>query len=238
MEVNLPKLKDVLLAQVNKNEVISNNLANLDNVGFKKEQTFFELVDSKTGPDLKLNVKTDFNQGILDQTNNPMDLALSGKGFFVISTENGEAYTRDGHFKLDEEGFIVTSSGDYLKGQNDRILLISENGLMPREIEVAKNGDIFVNGDLQDRIYVTDFVDPNVLKKAGDNLFIAEGNIEKYEPENIEIKQGFLEKSNVNPVEEMMGLIEVQRQFESTQRMIRTLDDTFKSAVNNVGRYR
>ncbi len=238
MEVNLPKLKDMLIAQVSKNDVISNNLANIDNVGFKREQTFFELISKKTGPDLKLSVKTDFNQGVLNQTDNALDLAISGKGFFVVDTENGEAYTRDGHFKLNDEGFLVTSSGGYIKGQNDRIMLTSENGLTLKNIEVSKTGDIFVDGNRQDKLYITDFTDSSVLKKMGDNLFIADGEIEKYVPENVELKQGFLEKSNVNPVEEMMGLIEVQRQFESTQRMIRTLDDTFKSAVNRVGRYR
>ncbi len=238
MEVNLPKLKDVLLAQVTKNDVISNNLANIDNVGFKREQTFFELVSEKTGADLKLSVKTDFNQGVLNQTDNALDLALSGKGFFVVETENGEAYTRDGHFKLDEEGFLVTSSGNYVKGQNERILLASENGLTPQNIEGKKEGERVVGGNIKEKLYMTGFTDSKEKKKIGDNLFMADSNAEKYDPHNVDVKQGFLEKSNVNPVEEMMGLIEVQRQFESTQRMIRTLDDTFKSAVNNVGRYR
>lgn len=238
MEINLPKLKDVLLAQVNKTDVLSNNLANIDNVGFKREQTFFELVSDKTGKDLKLNVKTDFNQGVLDETNNTLDMALAGKGFFVVETQNGEAFTRDGHFKLDEEGFLITSSGDYVKGQNGSIVLTAEDSLVPQQIEISKEGDIFVDGNLQDKLLITDFTNTSNLKKIGDNLFIANIDAERIEPENFEVKQGFLEKSNVNPVEEMMGLIEVQRQFESTQKIIRTLDDTFRSAVNQVGRYR
>lgn len=238
MEINLPKLKDVLLAQVNKTDVLSNNLANIDNVGFKREQTFFELVSDKTGKDLKLSVKTDFNQGILNETNNTLDLALAGKGFFVVDTQNGEAFTRDGHFKLDAEGFLVTSSGDYVKGQNGSIMLTAEDGLIPQQIEISREGDIFIDGILQDKLLVTDFTDTSILKKMGDNLFLSNVDAEKIEPENVEVKQGFLEKSNVNPVEEMMGLIEVQRQFESTQKIIRSLDDTFRSAVNQVGRYR
>lgn len=238
MEINLPKLKDVLLAQVNKNEVISNNLANIDNVGFKREQTFFEMVSEKSGADLQLNVKTDFNQGILQETNNALDLALSGRGFFVIETPNGDTFTRDGHFKLDEDGFLKTTSGDFVKGQNGSISLNSESGITPKEVVVSKQGEIFVDGVLQDKFEIIDFANTSVLKKIGDNLFIAENETEQYLPENFEVRQGFLEKSNVNPVEEMMGLIEVQRQFESTQKIIKAMDDTFKSAVTQVGRYR
>jgi flagellar basal-body rod protein FlgG len=76
------------------------------------------------------------------------------------------------------------------------------------------------------------------MKKAGGNLFVVDENMIEFEAMNSEIKQGFLEKSNVNAVEEMMGLIEVQRQFESTQKMVRALDDTFRSAVNQLGNYR
>ena len=95
-----------------------------------------------------------------------------------------------------------------------------------------------MDGVFQDKLAIKDFEDTSVLKKIGDNLFVATAEVESFEPLNTTIKQGFLEKSNVNPVEEMMGLIEVQRQFESTQKIIRALDDTFRSAVNQVGRYR
>ena len=76
------------------------------------------------------------------------------------------------------------------------------------------------------------------MEKIGNNLFIASDNAIKTDVTDMKVQQGFLEKSNVNPVQEMMGLIEIQRQFESTQKMIRSLDDVFRSAVNQVGQYR
>lgn len=237
MDINLPKLKNAMIAQTTKNDIISNNLANIDNVGFKREQAFFEMVSEKMQADTKLRVETDFSQGRLEETNNGLDLAISGRGFFAVQTEDGVAYTRDGHFKLDEYGTMRTSGGHMVLGQNGAIVLTADE-LVPKNIVISKTGEIFVNDELQDRIYVADFENTTDMKKAGGNLFVADENMVEFEAMNSEIKQGFLEKSNVNPVEEMMGLIEVQRQFESTQKMVRALDDTFRSAVNQLGEYK
>jgi len=237
MDINLPGLKNVLIAQATKNDIISNNLANIDNVGFKKQQAFFELLQDKETTDTKLVVKTNFHQGRLDETNNILDMAISGRGFFAVETENEVAFTRDGHFKLDEQGILRTSDGHFVLGQNGAIF-INSDGLKPSDIEVTKDGEIFVDGEMQDRFYITDFADHSGLKKIGGNLFVANNDMEEVEAMNAEVKQGFLEKSNVNPVEEMMGLIEVQRQFESTQKMIQSLDETFKAAVTRIGDYR
>ncbi len=237
METNLLILKNALVAQTTKNDIISNNLANIDNVGFKKEQAFFEMISNKMKSDTKLNVKTNFQQGRLDETNNSLDLAISGRGFFVVETEADVAYTRDGHFKLDEDGVLKTSGGNAVLGDNGAIVLISD-GLTPKEIVISKEGEIFVDGDLRDKIYIADFENMENMKKIGGNLFSAGEDMREIDTMNAEIKQGFLEKSNVNPVEEMMGLIEVQRQFESTQKMIKSLDATIKIAVNRIGDYR
>jgi len=237
MDINLSGLKNALIAQSTKNDIISNNLANIDNVGFKRDQAFFELLNDKTkSTDTKLQVETDFRQGRLDETNNALDMAISGRGFFAVETENEVAFTRDGHFKLDEEGMLRTSDGNLVLGQSGGIVLQSD-GLTPKDIVVSKGGEIFVEGELLDRFYIADFEDHSGLKKIGGNLFTANENMMEIETMNTEIKQGFLEKSNVNPVEEMMGLIEVQRQFESTQKMIQSLDQTLKSATR-IGDYR
>jgi flagellar basal-body rod protein FlgG len=237
MEINLPKLKQALIGQNERNSIISNNLANLNTIGFKRDVLFSEALNDEIENEIKLIQETDFGQGQLKETNNDLDLAISGNGFFTVETQNGLGYTRDGHFKMDAEGVLRSSSGDPVLGINGWIALIRD-GLPAKEVIFAENGEVFVDGEYYDQLLISDFESYETLQKSGHNLFNAGENTLVYEVEEARIKQGFLEESNVNPAQEMIDLIEVQRQFESVQKMVRTLDDTFRLAVNQVGRFR
>ncbi|HQV30982.1 MAG TPA: flagellar hook-basal body protein [Calditrichia bacterium] len=237
MDITLPKLRNLLNGQNIRNESISNNLANLDNAGFKRDVVFFELVDEDGDRALEMQTRqyTDFSQGMLSKTENPLDLALAGRGFFTVETENGEMLTRDGQFKLDEDGVLRTSAGHPVIGEQGWIILTDE-GLTPAEVSVTRAGEIFVDGDLRATLRIQDVEDLQALNKLGDNLMQVEDANALFEVEEVDVQQGFLEDANVNPINEMMGLIEVQRQFESTQKMIQTLDDIFRQAASSVGR--
>lgn len=237
MEINLSKLKQAMIGQVDKNNVISNNLANINTTGFKKDVLFFETLADEMSDKDGAKHTVDLAQGHLKNTSNPLDLAISGKGFFTVETENGFGYTRDGHFKMDADGVLRSSAGNPVLGENGWIALMYD-GMNPKEITVTREGEIFVNGEFFDRLKLTDFESISELKKTGNNLFIAKDEAFPLEVENPEVCQGFLEDSNVSPVQEMIELIEVQRQFESIQRMVRSMDEVFKSAVNQVGQYR
>jgi len=231
----LTNLKHALVSQANRNEVVANNLANINTNGFKKDVMFFDFLDKKAQEKPEGQQSIDFSQGTLKQTNNDLDFALSGRGFFVIETEEGSGYTRQGHFKLDKDGTLIDSANRPVMGENGPITVIGEN-FKPNTISAAQNGEIFADDQLVGRLRIVDFENIDDLKKAGGNLFTADETLELdiYEPT---IHQGFLEESNVNPADEMIQLIEVQRQFEGIQKMVRSLDEVFRMAASRVGKY-
>jgi len=236
MRINLPNLKQALVGQLDKNNVIANNLANINTVGFKKDRVFFDTLDKEMKNRNGVRQTVDFSQGHLKETANPLDIALSGPGFFTVETEDGEAYTRQGHLKIDAEGILRTADGRAVVGESGPIVIIGKT-LKPQKITFTQNGEVYADDEYIDRLRIVRFENPADVEKMGGNLFRAKNDAEPIELEEPELHQGFLEESNVNPAEEMIQLIDVQRQFESIQRMVRALDDTFSKAANQVGRY-
>ncbi len=235
MKLNMTSMKQAMLGQLQQNDVIANNLANLNTRGFKRDLVFFEML-KPNDTNSKARIATDFEQGALTETNNPLDLALSGPGFFAVQTEEGVAFTRDGHFKLDADGVLRTQQGYAVLGEGGEIVLIDQD-LKPEQITITRNGEIYLGDMFIDRLAIKDFEDYSQLQKRGENMFVVDDSVQPLDLEEPEVHQGFLEEANINPAEEMIQLIEVQRQFESIQRMVRTLDETFHKAAAEVGKY-
>lgn len=242
MDLKLTELKNAMIAQTYKNDVVANNLANVNTVGYKRDMMFYQILDTNMESKLQMKTETDFSQGPLKQTNNPLDFAISGAGFFTIEMDGKIAYTRDGHFTVDQEGILKTTSGRPVLGQGGWIN-ISRDGLKIGEISVSARGDIYTDSQLVDSylidtLRITDFDTYSNLKKVGENLFIAEEGVNPNELDEPTIIQGKLEGSNVSPVTEMIKLIELQRSFESSQRAIRTIDTALGRAVREISRFR
>ncbi|MCI6499435.1 flagellar basal-body rod protein FlgF [Lachnospiraceae bacterium HCP1S3_C3] len=245
-----------MLNQQKKMDTLSNNLANADTTGYKKEgvtaKTFETqlaikvkdgsnaYIDQQIGK-LNLGVKigenyTDYSQGSYRYTGNTYDLALGGDGFFNISFMNkaGEQsvkYTRDGNFTIDNEGALRTQDGDYVLGESGEIY-IPTNAV---DVSINKLGEIYADGEYIDTIKITDFEDYNYLKKYGENMYDAvEGATEK-EP-TATIDQGYLEQSNINVVTEMVNMISLSRTYEANQKLIQTMDDALDKSANQIGK--
>lgn len=241
-----------MLSEMNKTDVISNNLANVNTTGFKKDRAVFRafpemdiqriddpirsginrLVDPRpfigamgTGV-MTDEVNTDFSQGPIKTTSNPLDIALSGEGFFAVQTPQGVRYTRDGSFTTDMNSFLITKEGYYVLGQNGSIQLNGES-----DITINRRGEIFAGGEMIDRLQIVDFQDKGVLEKQGDNLYMtnAQGI-----PSAAEVIQGALEGSNVNTISEMVDLITTSRAYEASQKVITTHDELLGKAVNEI----
>jgi len=235
--MELAKLKASMIGQVRKNEIVANNLANINTTGFKKDRLFLELLETDETALQQVDYQTDFGNGQLKATGNPLDVALKGDGYLTVELENGErALTRDGGLRFSPEGRLETNDGLPVMGENGTID-ISSVGSVIRDITITLSGEIYANDQLIDTLQVVDYENPQSLEKIGGNRFMPTNeSIESSVSPDVEFKQGFLENSNVNPVEEMVQLVEIQRQFESVQRMIRSLDETFKLAANQVGK--
>ncbi|HED10749.1 MAG TPA: flagellar basal-body rod protein FlgF [Caldithrix abyssi] len=237
MQFELTKLKQAMMGQVDRNNVVANNLSNVTTAGFKKDEPFFHTLEDELDISKSMSQATDMSQGDLRNTGNPLDLAISGDGFFTVERGDSEVYTRSGSFRIDNDGVLRTRDGLPVLGEGGWINVFSEFGT-PSQITITEKGEVFADGELMDRLLITAFENPKALRKAGSNFFEAPKGALPFEMEEPGVKQGFLEDSNVNPAQEMIELIEVQRQFESMQRMVRTLDDVYKSAVNKLGIYR
>ncbi len=253
--------KTGLDAQQMRMSVVANNLANVGTTGFKRDRANFEdlfyqtyraaggLSSQNTELPTGLNrgtgvrvVSTDklHTQGNMSQTEAPLDVAINGRGFFSVVTPNGaSAYTRDGSFKLDSSGTMVTSSGYPVQPAisipaNAQQIVIGDDGSVSVKLDGATN---MVNVG---QISVTDFANPLGLQPIGENLFTETGasgaaSVGTGGQAGFgQIRQGFLETSNVNIVEEMVAMIETQRAYEMNSKAISTTDEMLQYLNNNV----
>lgn len=229
-------------------DILSNNLANVNTVGFKEDRAHFEVIpaESSEPPDTNdpaiqiqptvspgdsaLQYYINFAQGPLRHTGNPLDLAIEGNGFFNVQTPDGVQYTRKGNFMLAENGQLVTQEGYAVLGQNGTIEL--QGG----HITIGRDGSISVNGSTVDVINVTQFSDPQQLLKTDGSFFILPAEAAPGEPsDNYDLMQGYLELANVDPIKGMVEMIEALRVFEAYQKMLETLDNVDSQAVAEVG---
>ncbi len=211
------------------------NIANSSTVGYKKEDVIFGSfplpsatpVAERVMKNTQAIITTDYSHGSIINTGNPLDLALSGDGFFVLE---GEKYTRRGDFKLDSEGFLVNKDGIKVLGQGNQPIQ-----LPPGRIEIGPDGTIIVNGTLVGRLKIVDFEKPYQLLRLGDSIYVPQAG-ETPQEVNTRVIQGSVEGANVNVISEMVRMIESMREFEAYQKMIRAFDESTQKAINEIGR--
>ncbi|WP_121066070.1 flagellar basal-body rod protein FlgG [Helicobacter pylori] len=251
-----------MLAQQTHIDTTSNNIANVNTTGFKKSRAdfndlFYQAMQyagtntsnttlSPDGMEVGLGVRPSaitkmFSQGSPKETENNLDIAITGKGFFQIQLPDGTtAYTRSGNFKLDEQGNLVTSEGYLLIPQ----ITLPED---TTQVNIGVDGTVSVTQGLQTtsnvigQITLANFVNPAGLHSMGDNLFSitnASGDAIVGNPDSQglgKLRQGFLELSNVRLVEEMTDLITAQRAYEANSKSIQTADAMLQT-VNSLKR--
>lgn len=214
--------------------VVANNLANLNTIGYKKEVPFSMILDAQGN--LTARQINDHKQGEMVLTGNPLDLAINGKGFFLIETKNGEKITRDGKFTISEEGFLVNQAGDKVMGKDGEIYFGNNIFNADQSIVVSKSGEIKIGDTILDELRIVAVEKPEELDKAGSVYFSIDGvDIEELEHGSYEISQGYLETSNVNIMEEMETMIRSNNDYQATQKIIRYLDDSLQKA-NTIGK--
>lgn len=225
-------------------EILTNNLANVNTAGYKRDRIVFESMlasvknptpGSATLTDAPLTTgvgfATDYSAGALQQTGNTLDLALEGDGFFVVNTPQGRAYTRQGNFHLDAGGRLVTADGNEVQGTGGPITITGG------KVEIDGKGGVFVAGKQVGTLAVVDFPKPYPLQKAGGGLFVPSGAAGAEQPAGrTAVRQGHLEGSNVNPILEMARLIETSRGYESCVKAVQSYDNMAAKAANDLGK--
>ena len=176
--------------------------------------------------------RTDFSQGGVIHTGNPLDLTIRGDGFFEVETAEGLRYTRQGTFSLDASNRLVTQTGDPVAGSGGPLTLDGA------DIIVGANGEISVDGSPAGTIKVVRFEETGQLEKAGASLFVHRGNGKNMSTaSDAAVEQGFIESSNVDPVVEMVRMIEISKAYNSYQKVIQSMDDASKKLINELGRF-
>lgn len=215
-------------------EVLTDNLANVNTAGFKKQKPLFEdaMPDAYGIRDFASmdKVVTDMSQGPSEKTGRMLDLAIKGEGFFVLNTRNGLRYTRDGSFTLGTDGTLMSREGFPVTGEKGVIKLTSP------EVEIDAEGNIREKGAIVDRLKVVSFTNLMDLKREGNFFMPVEGAKETAVSRDTAIDQGYVETSNVNAVRAMTTMIEAMRSFETHTKMIQAIDDMTKKAIDEVGR--
>lgn len=228
-----------MLPQITKIEVLSNNLANMNTVGFKKDKVFTEVLNEQQSvrilknpgtPALGVEQAIDLSEGSFQQTGNRLDFAIRGNGFFVIDTPRGLRYTRNGNFTLALDGTVVTKEGYPVMGTDGRIQLPDLQRLSDVDIHVNETGEVMIDNKNMGKLQVVSFGNMTVLKKDGNTLFrVDEGDAPQQATiGEYSVLQGFLEESNVEGIDEMIIMIELNRNFESGQKAIQAQDETLE----------
>ncbi len=233
-------------------DTLANNLANVNTVGFKANrlsyQTFPEMMLNKVENNEKTAIGSlvngsqiygsyvNFAPGGIQQTGNPLDLAIHGNGFFHVKTADGTSlYTRAGNFTMDSNGYLVTPGGEFVQGQSGNIQLNMADG----PFTISENGTISAKGQNVNQIGLVEFQDKQTLQKLSDNLYQAtSASVVSTDPPKSVIQQGALEQSNVNPISELVNNIQGMRLYEALQKNIHMHNDALGKTVNEVGRYR
>ena len=221
-------------------DVIANNLANMTTTSFKSESVLFgehivEVTNDSGDTEqiamvLDRGVSLDFAEGRMDPTGNPLDVAISGDGFFVVETSDGEQYTRNGHWGTDDEGRLVTTEGNPILTVDGGYITLSPEDGVP---EIAHDGTITTaNGAVNEQIQVVRFNRADGLAKVGNSMYETEAT--PLPAEEASILQGNIETSNVVPILEMTRMIDVTRMYTSISKMIETSDQLTRDTIRRL----
>ena len=218
-------------------EVVANNMANANTPAFKSQQVMFTDYVVKAKSDNSpfgakvafvrdLGTQRDTREGPLTNTGGSLDVAIHGDGYFTIDTPSGQRYSRDGHFRLDENGMVVTGAGYPVLQQNDTPIVLAPN---ESQVNIAGDGTVSTENGIVAKLKVVKFANDQALRNVGDNsLQTTQDPVPIDRPS---VVQGMLENSNVQPVTEMTHMMTILRNYEGVQMIIQNEHDRQMKAM-------
>lgn len=215
-------------------DAISNNMANLNTAGFKSESMVFKEQIEPAGENQVISLVHDVtyfrdtSEGPLTNTENPLDLAIRGDGYFAVKTDEGQRYTRHGVFQLDNQGQLVTSQGFQVLGAGGAPITVPPNA---SNIVVARDGTVSADALEIGRVEVFKFENPAALSKIGNSLYDAKGQNPQVDRDS-DIVQGMVEGSNVNGIAEMTRMIDTVRSYQAAGQLVDMEHKRILDAIN------
>jgi len=222
--------------------VLSNNIANVNTPGYRADKMLFEeyIVSEKLHKDNNkddISMVLDYGQykdtaaGTMQQTGNPLDVALSGPAFMMVETAEGTKYTRAGNFAMNNEGLLVTPSGNPVLDNGQGRITIPEG---TKDITITKDGSVVTDQGSVGQIGMVEFGNVQNLSSTGDGYYVTTNGEAPAPAQNTIMQQGMVEGSNVKAVLEMTDLIEVSRAFQTMQRALQNEHDRQRSAIQKL----
>jgi flagellar basal-body rod protein FlgF len=217
-------------------DFVANNVANVSTPGFKSEHLYYAMKGKAAQENSRIDLgptttKIDFAQGTLNRTGNKFDLAIEGEGFFTIQTKQGIAYTRNGNFLLNKNKELMTLAGEYVLGESGKKIVISGES-----VQIDSDGSIQVDGSVAGKLKITAFSNSVDISRAAAGQYVDSGKAGPKKADNYKIASGYLEMSNVNAIKEMVDMIDIQRTFETYQKIILTMSDLDKISTSRIGK--
>lgn len=226
-------------------DVIANNLANLNTTGFKQDDVVFQEYlmpvarddTFQRGADRRMSfvwdraTTTNLGQGGITQTGNSLDVAINGRGYFVVQTPEGERFTRNGSFELNAQNQLVTKQGQLVMGEGGPIAFEANDV----GITIGRDGTVSSSGGVRGRLRIVDGNQPRAFEKAGDNLFHLMPGAQTQAVASTDVRQGALESSNVTPVLALSRMIEVTRAYQSLASSMERHDQMRREAIRSLG---
>jgi flagellar basal-body rod protein FlgF len=225
-------------------DLLANNLANTSTSGYKSDREFYNTylsADALNNPDPAVGDSpvverqwTDFSQGSVTSTGNPTDLALSGRGFFVVNGPNGPLYTRNGSFQISQQGTLVSNEGYPVRLSDGQPLTVDPNSALV----VGADGSVSQNGASLGQLQLVEFADPSLLRKASGTNFESP-DPRKVAPQaatNVQVAQGKLESSNASSTESAARMVVLLRNFEMLQKAVKIGTDMNRQAIEEVAK--
>lgn len=219
-------------------DVTSNNIANMNTTGYKNQRMLFTEFLEKPGLHEKVSfvqdraVVRDLSVGGMTQTGNPMDLALTGHGYFTVDTASGPRYTRAGNFRMNDQRQMVDGGGLPVLADNGQPITLPAG---TSDVKVSGDGTVSTELGPVGKLNIVTFKNEQLMTEVGAGLYVSDEEPQPA-PKDTKVAQGLLEGSNVKPVVEMTQMIEVQRNYMSAQRVIDNEHERIRSMIQKLGR--
>ncbi len=234
-----------MMYDINKISVSSHNVSNLSTPSFKREVVGRVSFDAYMMVDKYYNVPRviinerqstdkmiDFAYSTAKVTNNPLNLSIRSNGFFVLNTTQGEAYTRNGDFRIDTQGRLVTQEGYLVEGESGELRLTTTNP------KILPDGSVWEGEERVGKLTIVEFGTDAITKmtRQKNGTYISKTNKPSIK-DNPEILQGYIESSNVDTAFEMINTVETLRHFELNQKMLNMQQEMYKSSLESLGNF-
>jgi flagellar basal-body rod protein FlgG len=228
-----------MLLRQTRMEISSNNLANINTTGYKRDDAFARQLieaapitnasDGNHAPHSNsLSYFTDDSAASYKLTGNALDVALTGEGFFVVQSPKGQFFTRSGHFMVDGEGKLVDANGSTVLGGGGEITIPDGESAF-----INQHGEVVVGETVLDKLKVVSIEDKSQLEKVGNSYFNSQ-NVAQNPIEFFTLAEQSLESSNVDMVQAYVDMIGIQKEYEASQKVIRTTDGTLEKLIRDV----